>query len=554
MKSSQDVRVKKERPASGTIGRSFGKQSQEASRRSSLDGGAASLRRVNSSSPVGSSGNRFKSQDARWAGSSESQRPSSGPGGLKNNTPAGDSISPKPEKSNVAHEKEDTAAKSPAAPVVDEAERKRLADTLRERMEARKLDRSSSLAQMMKAPLERKGSMESEARQSPLGSRKEFDNDKAASSSNAEKDARTREYYAKLDKENTEREAARRAAPFKSSLTSSIESGPAKIQSSLAASIDAAPPRTLKSSLTASMETRPVRTLKSSLAAALAPSRSTATRAKKLQYSLAELRRYDTDDLIDMKIVDVTQIRDPASVIKRSSGVGYGIGRSIGGSIRKGERSGGRGARGQGGLRDGRLDKQGRGGRGGGRGGRGGAGGRGAYGRPPPPPLYDGPIEPLTVSENRWKPTKEKDISSLEKTLNNVKSMLNKLTREKFAKLTNELCAVDIDSFALLSSIVSIIMDKALEEPNFADVYADLCKEFHTRTVKKTWGFLSVLSDENGSFYWTGLTRQHLRHLLAHSTAHAAVLKMLTLLKVPLLRRPTANLFPLLISVVTGTT
>ncbi|ETM46920.1 hypothetical protein L914_08269 [Phytophthora nicotianae] len=513
MKSSQDVRVKKERPASGTIGRSFDKQSQEASRRSSLDGGAASLRRVNSSSPVGSSGNRFKSQDARWAGSSESQRPSSGPGGLKNNTPAGDSISPKPEKSNVAHEKEDTAAKSPAAPVVDEAERKRLADTLRERMEARKLDRSSSLAQMMKAPLERKGSMESEARQSPLGSRKELDNDKAASSSNAEKDARTREYYAKLDKENTEREAARRAAPFKSSLTSSIESGPAKIQSSLAASIDAAPPRTLKSSLTASMETRPVRTLKSSLAAALAPSRSTATRAKKLQYSLAELRRLvefalpRPTDLIDMKIVDVTQIRDPASVIKRSSGVGYGIGRSIGGSIRKGERSGGRGARGQGGLRDGRLDKQGRGGRGGGRGGRGGAGGRGAYGRPPPPPLYDGPIEPLTVSENRWKPTKEKDISSLEKTLNNVKSMLNKLTREKFAKLTNELCAVDIDSFALLSSIVSIIMDKALEEPNFADVYADLCKEFHTRTVKKTWGFLSVLSDENGSFYWTGVDK-----------------------------------------------
>lgn len=40
-------------------------------------------------------------------------------------------------------------------------------------------------------------------------------------------------------------------------------------------------------------------------------------------------------------------------------------------------------------------------------------------------------------------------------------------------------------------------MDKALEEPNFADVYADLCKEFHLRTTKKSWSFLSVLSDEN---------------------------------------------------------
>ncbi|KAG6964778.1 hypothetical protein JG687_00005767 [Phytophthora cactorum] len=111
------------------------------------------------------------------------------------------------------------------------------------------------------------------------------------------------------------------------------------------------------------------------------------------------------------------------------------------------------------------------------------------------------------VAVNRWKPTKEKESSPLEKTLSNVNSMLNKLTREKFAKLTSELCAVDIDSFVLLSSIVSIIMDKALEEPNFADVYADLCKEFHSRTAKQTWSFLRVLSDENGSFYWTGIDK-----------------------------------------------
>ncbi|KAG6617618.1 Eukaryotic translation initiation factor 4 gamma 2 [Phytophthora cinnamomi] len=111
------------------------------------------------------------------------------------------------------------------------------------------------------------------------------------------------------------------------------------------------------------------------------------------------------------------------------------------------------------------------------------------------------------VSENRWKPTKEKEISPLEKTLNHVKSLLNKLTREKFAKLTNELCAVEIDSFVLLSSIVSTIMDKALEEPSFADVYADLCKEFHLRTIKKNWSFLSVLSDEKGSFYWTAIDK-----------------------------------------------
>uniref|UniRef100_H3HC25 MI domain-containing protein n=1 Tax=Phytophthora ramorum TaxID=164328 RepID=H3HC25_PHYRM len=304
--SSQDVRVRKERPLSGSIGHLYGRPALDtASRRSSLDGGAASLRR--------------------------------------------------PLKSPAAKEKEDKPVKTP--PIVDEVERKRLADTLKERMESRKQERGSSLAQMMKAPLNRKGSMEEESRRSPLGARKELENDKTSNAS-------------------------------------------------------------------------------------LAPSRPVVSRIEKIQFTLAELRRQG--------------------------------------------RGGGRG--------------------GGGRGGRGGGGGRG-YGRPPPPPLYDGPIEPLTVSENRWKPVKEKDASPLEKMMSHVKSLLNKLTREKFAKLTNELCAVEIDSFALLSSIVSIIMDKALEEPNFADVYADLCKEFHARTLKKSWSFLHVLSDEKSSFFWTAIDK-----------------------------------------------
>ncbi|KAL4141124.1 hypothetical protein PRNP1_014246 [Phytophthora ramorum] len=512
-KSSQDVRVRKERPLSGSIGHLYGRPALDtASRRSSLDGGASSLRRVNSNSPLGSSAG---SQGALMGGPTDSQRSPSAPGGLKKNAPARDSISPKPLKSPAAKEKEDKPVKTP--PIVDEVERKRLADTLKERMESRKLERGSSLAQMMKAPLNRKGSMEEESRRSPLGARKELESDKTSNGdANAEKDARTREYYAKLDKENEEREAARRAVPFKSSLSSSIDTAPPRtVQSSLSASIDRAPPRTLKTSLAASMETQ---TLKSTLAASLAPSRPVVSRIKKIQFTLAELRRLVAvalprpADLPDMKIVEVIQIRDPNSVSKRSSGhLGHSIGRSIGGSIRKDDRSGsgGRGSRSQGGPGGGRRDsRQGRGGGrgGGGRGGRGGGGGRG-YGRPPPPPLYDGPIEPLTVSENRWKPVKEKDASPLEKMMSHVKSLLNKLTREKFAKLTNELCAVEIDSFALLSSIVSIIMDKALEEPNFADVYADLCKEFHTRTLKKSWSFLHVLSDEKSSFFWTAIDK-----------------------------------------------
>lgn len=40
---------------------------------------------------------------------------------------------------------------------------------------------------------------------------------------------------------------------------------------------------------------------------------------------------------------------------------------------------------------------------------------------------------------------------------------------------------------------MSVIMDKALEEANFADVYADLCKEFHSRTVNKHWPFIQAI-------------------------------------------------------------
>lgn len=52
------------------------------------------------------------------------------------------------------------------------------------------------------------------------------------------------------------------------------------------------------------------------------------------------------------------------------------------------------------------------------------------------------------MSENRWVPKKAKEGG--ESVLSHVKALLNKLTREKFKKLTNELCSIDITSLALL--------------------------------------------------------------------------------------------------------
>lgn len=147
-------------------------------------------------------------------------------------------------------------------------------------------------------------------------------------------------------------------------------------------------------------------------------------------------------DLPDMKITEVFQVRDPASVPSRRrggrGGSGGPQGRSIGSSIsrRNQDARGSRQAqRGQGGAGSRGRDR------------RGGGGGRGRN-QPPPPPLYDGPVEPLTVSENRWVPKKAQEgpVS----VLSQVKSLLNKLTREKFKKLTEELCSIEITTLSVL--------------------------------------------------------------------------------------------------------
>ncbi|KAG7391086.1 a1-alpha2 repression [Phytophthora pseudosyringae] len=139
----------------------------------------------------------------------------------------------------------------------------------------------------------------------------------------------------------------------------------------------------------------------------------------------------------------------------------------------------------------------GRGERGGGRGGRGGRGG------PPDPPLLDGPVKPLTRSDNRWIPTK--NASTLEVTKKNVNGIMNKMTREKFDRLAGQLTAINMESLEMLQTVIKIIFDKAVGEPNFCDMYADLC--VHLETNWKVWSFLKIVqNDDDKMFYWTAMS------------------------------------------------
>ena len=293
------------------------------------------------------------------------------------------------------------------------------------------------------------------------------------------KQKRVHEFYAKLKEENKQKEDARRSIPFKSSLLLSASRSPPSIPLGSAA----APPP-IQQKAQPRVQAAPVAQAsgyKSSLRASICTTSSNARcNTNKIKYSveqLRELRHYAIapKSLIDMTIVEREQVRDPSSVQRslisskkiaareRERVVRSGKGLRPPPSVSKtsnrverkenkrGNRSENHGGRGRGDV-----------------GGRGGRRGRDRQ----PEPVFDGPVEPLVLSENRWVPKKGK--SELESTLSIVKGLLNKLTREKFKKLTDELVSIEIQDLETLTSIVSVIMNKALEEPNFSDVYADM--------------------------------------------------------------------------------
>lgn len=57
-----------------------------------------------------------------------------------------------------------------------------------------------------------------------------------------------------------------------------------------------------------------------------------------------------------------------------------------------------------------------------------------------------------------------------------VRGILNKLTPEKFQELSDELLKLDLNSILILNGIILLIFEKALDEPKYSSMYAQLCK------------------------------------------------------------------------------
>eukprot|EP01134_Creolimax_fragrantissima_P005784 CFRG5784T1 len=91
-------------------------------------------------------------------------------------------------------------------------------------------------------------------------------------------------------------------------------------------------------------------------------------------------------------------------------------------------------------------------------------------------------------SENAWKPQSAVNVDAIEDEEKKEEveielmvrkgiSLLNKLTIEKYDKISAQIIGLGITSEARLKAVIDLLFDKALDEPGFAGLYARLCKD-----------------------------------------------------------------------------
>ncbi|KAI6706404.1 hypothetical protein NL676_009366 [Syzygium grande] len=83
------------------------------------------------------------------------------------------------------------------------------------------------------------------------------------------------------------------------------------------------------------------------------------------------------------------------------------------------------------------------------------------------------PLQMMHRAENKYEVGKVTDGEEAKQ--RQLKAILNKLTPQNFQKLFEKVKAVNIDNATTLNGLISQIFDKALMEPTFCEMYANLC-------------------------------------------------------------------------------
>ncbi|MCO5605952.1 hypothetical protein L7F22_060138 [Adiantum nelumboides] len=96
------------------------------------------------------------------------------------------------------------------------------------------------------------------------------------------------------------------------------------------------------------------------------------------------------------------------------------------------------------------------------------------YSKQQEPVVTGGPAPAIIRAANPWS-ARRGETSEKDKVLRTVKGILNKLTPEKFDVLLEQLLNSGIDSAEILKGVISLVFDKAVLEPTFCPMYAELC-------------------------------------------------------------------------------
>ncbi|RLM78079.1 eukaryotic translation initiation factor isoform 4G-2-like [Panicum miliaceum] len=89
-----------------------------------------------------------------------------------------------------------------------------------------------------------------------------------------------------------------------------------------------------------------------------------------------------------------------------------------------------------------------------------------------------GPTPALVKAEVPWS-VRRGNLSEKEKVLKAVKGIPNKLTPEKFDLLKGQLIEAGITTADILKDVITLIFEKAVFEPTFCQMYAQLCFELN---------------------------------------------------------------------------
>ena len=90
----------------------------------------------------------------------------------------------------------------------------------------------------------------------------------------------------------------------------------------------------------------------------------------------------------------------------------------------------------------------------------------------------------MKKTKNAWRPGSQVDAKT--KLIRSVRDVLNKLTPEKFDKLVNQMLDLGINSPETLHICIVQVFEKAVAEPHFTELYADLCAALSNRLPEFT--------------------------------------------------------------------